>query len=226
MGSEAETRRPHSERARETRARLLTAGRHAFAARGLAGANLRTDILEPAGVSVGSFYHQFADKTELLLEVLSEHAEDFRARLREANRPRPGRSLEQLVRNAYELVFADVEANADILQIQLRERHSGSERVRAFLHADRERWITSLGESVALIHGASGLPRSAEGGAELIVALAHGAIARLLETPAAARAETRTRLVDNLVRFSIGDMAALLEPAARTPRRRASTSRS
>jgi hypothetical protein len=33
------------------------------------GANIKTDILEPADVSASSFYYQFADKTDLLLEI-------------------------------------------------------------------------------------------------------------------------------------------------------------
>jgi AcrR family transcriptional regulator len=203
--------RPASGRALETRARLLGAGRTAFADKGLAGTNLKTDILDPAGVSVGSFYHQFPDKTELLLSILFDHSEKFRERLREIHRPRPGRSLERLVRDSYELVFADAEANADILRIQLRERHSGSKRVREFLREDRERWISSLSENFALIEEAAGLPPAAHGAAELIVSLAHGAVAHLLEIPTASRARARARLVDNLVRFSLGGMSALLE---------------
>jgi len=128
-----------------------------------------------------------------------------------ADRPRPGRTLERLVRDSYELVFSDAETNADILHIQLRERHSGNERVRAFLAADRQRWITSLSENFVLIEEAAGLPRIAQGAAELIVSLAHGAIAHWLEMPGADRARSRARLVDNLVRFSLGGMSALLE---------------
>ena len=60
-----------AQRAR-TRSRLLEYGRRAFARRGHAGTNLKDDILLPAGVSVGSFYHQFRDKTDLLLEVLAK----------------------------------------------------------------------------------------------------------------------------------------------------------
>lgn len=209
--SAAADRPARTSRALETRARLLARGRLAFAQKGLAGASLKVDILEPAGISVGSFYHQFEDKTDLLLAILAEHSAAFRDRIRDVHRPRPGRQLEQLVRDAYELLFADVESNTDIVRIQLRERHSGSRRVREFLLADRERWIESLSEDFALVQEAAGLPPTQVGAAELIVALANGAIARLLETPSNARGVTRARLIDNLVRFSLGGMAALVD---------------
>ena len=56
----------------ETRQRILDAARIAFAAKGHDAVNLRSDILEPAGVRVGSFYHQFTDKTALLVELLRD----------------------------------------------------------------------------------------------------------------------------------------------------------
>ena len=66
-------------RALETRARLLDAGRVAFSQRGYDAVNLTTDILEPAGVSVGSFYHQFTDKTDLLIAILDDAATNRKA---------------------------------------------------------------------------------------------------------------------------------------------------
>ena len=64
--TEQSRRSPRQARSAETRRKLLDAGFEAFAAKGHDGVNLVEDVLEPAGISIGSFYHQFADKTELL----------------------------------------------------------------------------------------------------------------------------------------------------------------
>ena len=61
----------------KTRSRLLEFGRKAFARRGHTGTNLKEDILLPAGVSVGSFYHQFKAKTDLFLVILRSTARRF-----------------------------------------------------------------------------------------------------------------------------------------------------
>jgi AcrR family transcriptional regulator len=207
-----QTARP-SARALETRERLFTAGRRAFARRGLAGTNLKADILAPAGVSVGSFYHQFKDKTELLLALLGAHSDLFRAQLRALQQPAPGRSYEQVARDSYELVFRVATENEDILRIQLRERDCEDERIRRFLREDRERWRQSLTADYRQLGEAGGRPELSEDAAELTLALAFGILARFLETPRADRDAARGPLIENLVRFTLGGLDALTEPA-------------
>ncbi len=193
--------------ARATRQRLLDAGRAAFAAKGLAGVNLRNDILEPAGVSVGSFYHQFEDKTELLLAILDEHAQLFRARLSEVHRPGPGRSIRDIAERSFGLVFDLAEADESIWRIQMKERDSRDPRVRAFLRVNRERWIESLAGDYARIADSAGGAADrfdADLAARLVVGLCWAAMAEYTETPPAERAASRERLLGGLVDFTMG----------------------
>lgn len=202
-------RRPEAE---ETRQRLLAAGRRAFARRGLAGANLKGDILEPADVSVGSFYHQFRDKTELLLAILAEHSRVLRARLSELHRPAPGRTALSIAHDAYAMVLEMAERHEDLLRIQLRERDSEDPRVRDFLRSDRERWTRSLAEDYRRIARAGGHEVDADLAAQLVVGLSLGAVAQLLDLPPDERPRARERLQDGLVRFTLGGVGALTRP--------------
>jgi len=191
----------------------MLAGRHAFAVKGLAGTNLKNHILVPAGVSVGSFYHQFRDKTELLLAIMEEYAQDFRARLRETRRPEPGKTAHDIARDIYTMILDNVDENPDLVRIQLRERGSDDERVRRSLQTARERWIASVAEDYQDISKASGFEVEAHLLASLTVALALGAMAQYLEAPRGERRELRERLLDGLVRFSMGGIPALVKPA-------------
>jgi len=200
-----------------TRTRLLEAGRTAFANKGLTGTNLKEDILRPAGVSVGSFYHQFKDKTELLLVILQEHADTFRKRLSEAHSPAPDLAVDEIARASYGLVFDLADESIEVMRIQMRERDSGDARVRAFLSEDRDRWIASLAADYARLAEGTSLKIDWQMAATLVVALSLSSLAHYHEVTAdlapEARAEARRELVEALVRFTLGGIPGLAGPA-------------
>jgi AcrR family transcriptional regulator len=73
-------RRTQAERTAATRARLLEAGRHLFAADGYAAVPTQA-IVDAAGVTRGALYHQFGDKSGLFAEVYEDVERDLVARI-------------------------------------------------------------------------------------------------------------------------------------------------
>ena len=66
---------------RETRRRLIEAGKKLFASRGFARTRA-TDISREAGVAVGTLYVHFTDKEDLLREILFQGFEELHAVVR------------------------------------------------------------------------------------------------------------------------------------------------
>lgn len=62
---------PPTSKGRDTRQRLLDSARTLFGERGYAGVRI-TDITTAAGLSQGAFYRYFADRRELMIELLRE----------------------------------------------------------------------------------------------------------------------------------------------------------
>ncbi|WP_442504118.1 TetR/AcrR family transcriptional regulator [Marinivivus vitaminiproducens] len=74
-------RRPRSEMISETRAKLIAAGRHAFATRGYADAAAE-DLTAEAGLTRGALYHHFGGKPGLLEAVIAQIDMEISERLR------------------------------------------------------------------------------------------------------------------------------------------------
>ena len=128
-------------RALETRARLIEAGRTAFSLHGHDAVNPTSDILEPAGVSVGSLYHQFADKTELMVAVLDEAAQErenltFLLKPGDCSRS----SLEEDLSRAVERFFVSLDNAGSLWRIQVRERNNTDPRIRERILEGRRAW--------------------------------------------------------------------------------------
>ena len=203
--------RRRSESREQTRRRLLQVGREVFARNGLAGTNLKQDILGPAHVSVGSFYHQFRDKTDLLVAILREHSETFRAMIQDGHRRERDQPPAAVARHGYELVFRVAEENEDLFRIMARERESTEPRVRAYLRENYRLWVAALAQDYREMGRIAGDDNgSTILAAELVISLTLGALLTYLEGTPGERAANRERLIDGLVQFTLGGVAVLV----------------
>jgi AcrR family transcriptional regulator len=73
--------RPRSEMIAETRAKLVSAARHAFGTVGYSNASM-DDFTAAAGLTRGALYHHFGDKKGLMEAVIAEIDAEMNARLR------------------------------------------------------------------------------------------------------------------------------------------------
>jgi AcrR family transcriptional regulator len=206
--SQQSRRSPRQARSAETRRKLLDAGFEAFAAKGHDGVNLVDDILEPAGISIGSFYHQFADKTELLREILAEAAARRRAFIVGLGDLDPTTDLETAVRSVIERLYDSLETDAAAWQLQRVTRVTGVDGVREMGSSMRENWTDELAELLGNWSDRSVDDRRRA--ASLMVTLARGFVFDFLDTPAALR-PTRAETVRDATSFTVGGLLAVLE---------------
>ena len=208
---------PRRHNAIATRQRLMESGRRAFARKGLAGTILTEDILRPVGVSTGSFYHQFRDKNELLIAILDDHAKAFRARLLlTLDHPSEAgyRGFVDVARACFGLALDMAEDDGDLVRIQRRERDNDDPVVVKYLREYHESWIERVANyfSRGAVDDAS--DADARLAAEFVIHLGLTSVALYQDLPADERPQARERLLDGLVRFTMGGLPAL------TPERR------
>lgn len=193
----------------DTRARLLATARQAFAEHGHDGVNLKRDILDPAGVSVGSFYHQFSDKTDLLVALLDDVTDSWRASVVGDEVMVRGDGLEAGLRAAFTRFVAGLEDAEDLWRIQLREGASADSRVNERIQRGRAAWRHELVDRFV----ANGWMTDdvAERAADLLIMLSVGLATSYLDRPRRQRtAAARRALVDDATAFATGGLKRLV----------------
>lgn len=202
-------RAPRQARSTETRRRLLEAGFEAFAAKGFEGVNLVDDVIEPAGISVGSFYHQFADKSELLREILIEAAARRRTFIVQLGELDTATDLPTTVRVIIERLFDSLERDAAAWKLQRLTRVTGVDGVGDLGPLARENWNAEL--AVLLGRWFDRPLDELRRASDVTVTLTRGFIYDVLDAPARTRRERGERIAATSS-FLVGGLTALLGP--------------
>ncbi len=190
---------PRQQRAIETRRRLLDAGRDAFGRLGHDGVNLARDVLAPAGVSVGSFYHQFGDKTELLLAVMADSIERRRDWMLQSIALEPASAPPtRLVWATCDALFASVDMPEHGWRLQIRERSNVDPRVREQVLAGRSQWRHEL---ATLLRWWGVDEELLDSTATMFVALGTGLATLYLDVEPELRAQARLELTEQATTF-------------------------
>ncbi len=208
-------RTPQQTRSIATRLALLEAGLAAFSQKGHDQVSLSQDVLRRAGVSTGSFYHQFKDKTDLLVAVLDEHAWNTRVRVAFASAEGRELSLHDAVQRGFEAFFTSLEENETAWRMIIASRGSAEPRVRDAIERARDDWTEqSLGQLVLHDNDGRGAdleddPRAADAVA-VLWSLGDGLSRYYLGLSPAERSARRAGLMDTAVGFSVAGIEAQL----------------
>lgn len=202
--SPSATRQPKQARAIRTRERILDQAEHAFATRGFEAASLTSDILDPAGISVGSFYHQFADKRAVLHALLDERRSwrDVNAATTAAAGQQP--TFADAVRHAMLLFLDDIDRHPKMWWIHCRELHSADTEIR---HLIEQSWSTRVDSVRAVLR--SHADDTATPGRLAFAALGlTGVLAAYLNGDDATRRDVREVLLDDVVAACVASFSA------------------
>ena len=199
---------PRQARALRTRQKLIDAGIEAFGAFGVEGTNLADDILRPAGVSVGSFYHQFADKTELLLAIIASGIDARLGLIVRSGLAGDHPSLDAMVEDGFRRLFESLDAERHAWRIQVREQNNPDPRVHALVLAGRERWVTLIGD--ALRRWSAADEHELRTAATLLMTLATGTANVYLGLPDDVRDGSRPAMLASTTRFALAGLGPLL----------------
>lgn len=192
--SPSATRRPKQARAIRTRERILEQAEQAFAAKGFDAASLTSDILDPAGISVGSFYHQFSDKRAVLHALLDERRpwrELTAAIVAVADQP----TFADTVRCGIVALLDDIDRQPATWWIHVRELSSPDPDVR---HVVRGSWETGERCVSSMFERWTDAARR-PGRSAFAISGITGLLRRYLDADEAGRAIVRDEMLDDVV---------------------------
>lgn len=179
-------------RALATRAKILQQAEIAFARHGFDAASLTSDILAPAGVSVGSFYHQFDNKADVLFAMLDERLAGRRERVVELLEASSELSFADSICIAIEALLDDMEASPDAWRVQYRERQHPNPAISDAIEIGWSAWAKV---SCALVERCfDATPERADAAAHATVLVAAGLLRDYLAADDERRAVLRARV--------------------------------
>lgn len=196
-GSPSATRQPKQARAIRTRERILEQAEAAFAAKGFEATSLTSDILEPAGVSVGSFYHQFPDKRAVLGAVVGERRTAWGSQINELLDAESHDTLEEVLRDVLGWLLDDIDMRPSAWWVHFREVHHADPEIRALLESEWLAWaetVSRLASRWAPDQASLGI-----GSTTFLAAGLAGIVRRYLAASPDERAELRGAGVDETV---------------------------
>ena len=173
--------------------------------------SLQRDILDPAGVSNGSFYHQFENKTELLTAILEDGARAAAERRDSANLSTGVDGLEARVRQRVGFWLELVDSAEDLYRIQIRERNNPDKRVRKLVAEVRQRTAKRLASTPHPGGGLDSLVGDPQLAGRLVGALTTGMLMEYLDMPKRQRATDRDVVIDGMTAFIAGGLRGLSE---------------
>ena len=193
--------------AAETRQRLIDHARIAFAAKGHDNVSLQRDILKPAGISNGSFYHQFQDKTDLLVAVLEDGRERARGVVEGALAASPDAPRAERMQQRLQLWLVVIEHGEAMIRIQVRERDNNDERVRALLADFRTGSFAPLAKRLATSVAPDSETFDPERAALFVQEFVQSVAINYLDMPQEQRTAQREDIARDMTAFIIGGVS-------------------
>lgn len=196
------------ERARATRLRVLLQAEIAFAEMGYGATSLTSDILEPAGVSVGSFYHQFENKREVLFELIAWRTEERKRSILDRI-ALLNHDIEATLRALFGALFDDIRDRPAVWTLQVRAMMSPDPAVRTFARVGVADWEEFIAGVVARSTGAS--KRDVLGATRIVLMGFTGVIMQFMHLSSDEQGMFRDRYLDSIAVFSVGGVERVLD---------------